>query len=343
MFLPEHGGALKQAAQYFNIALADWLDLSTGINPHAWPVPTIPCRIWQRLPEDDAALREAARNYYGVQHCVALPGSQYGIQQLPEFICQQIERNRQSIQVLTVRPSYFEHEKNWRRVGCQVKSVSREAIEENIDQCQVLVLVNPNNPSGDVFSIETLCRWHAELRKRQGFLIIDEAFMDCQPENSLALMANQPGLVILRSFGKFFGLAGLRLGFLLAEQGFCREWQKILGPWAVSYPTQYVAIEALKDAYWQKIMRKNIHASWARLGIMLKQKGLSPHGGQSTLFQWVRTEQAEQIYSQMARQGVLLRLFKDPLSLRIGLPEKEQDWQRLEESLSKLSINKCVA
>lgn len=345
MFLPEHGGALHAAAKYFAIPLERWLDLSTGINPSTWPVPAIPNSVWRRLPDSATELRRCANHYYGSQSCVAVPGSQAAIQILPKILQPYLNKqHRSDIKVLLVDNMYREHEKIWSRFGAGIVTCPWQEVEKHLSKVDVLILVNPNNPTGQIYSPAKMLQWHEQISRRGGFLIVDEAFMDVLPQYSIAAHSHQAGLIVLRSIGKFFGLAGLRLGFVLAQARLCQSIAEELGPWSVSHCAEYVGIQAIMDTYWQEKMRKNIHASWTRLGIMLKQMGLPPNTGEGgRLFHWVQHEQAGKIVHQMAQQGILLRLFQAPtIGFRIGLPEKEQDWQRLELSLQQLGIKSCA-
>ena len=206
----EHGGRLRKAAIEYGIAEADWLDLSSGLAPWPWPIPEIPLRAWARLPETDDGLEKAASEYYGAGPLLPVPGSQAAIQLLP--------RLRRSGKVGVLSPCYAEHAEAWRRAGYVVREVQEQEVDFFLDSLDVLVVVNPNNPTGLSLSPQRLLDWHARLAQRGGWLVVDEAFIDVTPDLSLASHADQVGLIVLRSFGKFFGLAGVRLGFVLAER-----------------------------------------------------------------------------------------------------------------------------
>ena len=207
----EHGGRLRAAAQRYGIAVADWLDLSTGIAPYGWPLPPIPADAWQRLPEQDDGLEALARDYYGAAALLPVAGSQAAIQALPRL-------RRPGLRVGVVSPAYAEHALAWRREGHLVQELSEGTVERDLEYFDLLLVINPNNPSGRLIERQRLLGWHARLAERGGWLVVDEAFMDCTPQHSLAADSQRPGLIVLRSFGKFFGLAGTRLGFVLAEQ-----------------------------------------------------------------------------------------------------------------------------
>ncbi|RFQ15120.1 threonine-phosphate decarboxylase, partial [Pseudomonas sp. ATCC 13867] len=238
----EHGGRLRRAAQHYGIPLAEWLDLSTGISPWPWSLPNIPASAWMRLPEDDDGLEAAARRYYGAETLLPLSGSQAAIQLLP--------RLRRPGKVGVVSPCYAEHAHAWRSAGHILREVGDHEVTHHLERFDVLVVVNPNNPTGRRIDPGVLLEWHARLHERGGWLVVDEAFMDCTPEQSLApRCATRPGLVVLRSFGKFFGLAGARLGFAFAEPRLLAGLAQSLGPWAVNGPTRWAAQAVLGDLH----------------------------------------------------------------------------------------------
>lgn len=323
----EHGGRLRHAARQYNIAETDWLDLSTGINPNGWPVPAVPGEIWQRLPQDDDDLLDAAQNYYGASQLLAAAGSQAAIQALPML--------RPPAQVALVTPSYAEHAHAWQRCGHQVVGVPAAEILQVGMTAQVVVIVNPNNPTGKLFSRDELLRLHEQLAACGGWLVVDEAFIDAAPEHSLASACPRPGLIVLRSLGKFFGLAGARVGFVLAEENILQPLNELLGPWPVAAPSRHVAALALRDAAWQNAKRKTLPLAAQRLADLLKAHGLPPTGGTS-LFQWVCCADAENVHEQLSRQGILTRLFDAPHSLRFGLPRDEAQWARLADALIRM-------
>lgn len=324
----EHGGRLRAAAKHYGIDQADWLDLSTGIAPWAWSIPEIPLQAWARLPEVDDGLEAAACAYYGVSHLLPVPGSQAAIQALP--------RVRSACKVGVLSPCYAEHAHAWRKSGFLVREVLEHEVEYFLDSLDVLVVVNPNNPTGLHLTSERLLEWHTRLAERGGWLVVDEAFMDNTPTHSLAAETWRIGLIVLRSFGKFFGLAGVRLGFVLAEPGLLKSLAREIGPWAVSGPTRILGRECLSDSEGQIQQRLRCEQASQRLVALLGKHGLTPQGG-CALFQWSVTPQAQALYEFCARRGVLLRLFagddSGSGSLRFGLPREEADWQRLDNVL----------
>ena len=324
----EHGGNLVTAARQYGIPLDDWLDLSTGINPSGYPVPTIQASLWQRLPQGDDGLREAAARYYGTPHVLPCAGTQAVLQVLPKL--------RAPCRVAIPTPTYAEHPKAWEAAGHSITRFNPADADQQVTETDVLLLCHPNNPTGQRYDRATLQGWLDVLSKKGGWLIVDEAFLDTDPAQSLAPLAGQPGLIVLRSLGKFFGMAGARVGFLIAWQALRDEAEELLGPWPISGPARYAARCALEDAVWQSTTRTRLEQDATRLARLLQQHGLPVAGGTS-LYQWVKTERAEALHVQLARQGILTRLFRAPLSLRFGLPGTEPDWQRLESALAPLT------
>lgn len=323
----EHGGNLLWAAAHYGIAPERWLDLSTGVNPRGYPVPEIPPSTWLRLPEAKDGLERVAGAYYGTDCLRPVAGSQAAIQTLPRLF-----PPRTRIGILS--PTYGEHPYSWQQQGHQVIPLAANQVEEALPTIDLLLVVHPNNPTGQRLPVATLTDWHDRLTAQGGWLILDEAFMDTTPEDSLAHRAGQPGLILLRSLGKFFGLAGARVGFVLGPSGVLDRLATLLGPWAVSGPSRFVARQALADQSWQIDTRQRLHADSDRLRTVLTQAGLPPTGS-TPLFQWVTTPHHETIQNALAGRGIWIRRFTDPPSLRFGLPADEEGWARLHDAVKK--------
>lgn len=325
---PDHGGRLRRAAENSNIPLDEWIDLSTGINPKGWPIVELPSAIWQRLPEPNDGLEEAAANYYGTNDLLPVAGSQAAIQALPKL------RAIGTIGLPDV--GYAEHAFAWHQAGHHCIHLPGGDPGHRIDDCDVLVVINPNNPTGKLFPVEQLLEWRATLALRGGWLVVDEAFIDISPEQSLAHYCPLPGLIVLRSLGKFFGLAGIRSGFVLAEARLRAQLQKKLGPWSVSGPTRFVAKAALGDSHWQSEARRQLQAAGCRLQRLLSGFGFAG-SGDHPLFKWIQTDKAALYFDQLTQHGILVRYFEHPKSLRFGLPSKEQHWKKLELALREIT------
>jgi cobalamin biosynthesis protein CobC len=334
----EHGGRLLQAAQRYGLPRERWLDLSTGINPIPWQGLSPPAASWNRLPEDEDGLIEAAESYYGGPRPVAVSGSQAAIQALPRLWA--LGRGRQSAvaRVGVPAPGYNEHAHGWKQAGHDLVPLAVADFAAAVDQLDVLVVCNPNNPTGERITPVELLEWHARLSARGGWLIVDEAFADSTPQTSVARHADREGLIVLRSLGKFFGLAGARVGFVFSASPLLDALAAWLGPWTVAGPSRLVAQAALRDRAWQDATRSRLRSDGVRLAELLARHDLPPAGG-CDLFQWVRTERALEIHEALARRGLLTRRFDSPASLRFGLPAAAEDWQRLDEALQSLRLS----
>ncbi|MEO5336720.1 MAG: threonine-phosphate decarboxylase CobD [Magnetospirillum sp. WYHS-4] len=321
----DHGGDLAAATAAFGMPAEDWLDLSTGINPHSYLVLPPHPEAWSRLPDTGVTMRllAAAARCYGVADpslVVAAPGTQALIQWLPLLV------GRTRVAVLS--PTYAEHAGAWRAAGHTVVEVGGLAALKAA-QPGVAVIVNPNNPDGRRVRPADILDLTEQMAERRGLVMVDEAFADTLPEISVAAQAGLPGLVVLRSFGKFFGLAGLRLGFALAWPDMAEALRSALGPWAVSGPAAAVATGALEDDTWIAITRQRLRLSMEQLHALLQRSGLEVLGGTS-LFVLTAHDRAPDLHAHLARQGIWVRRFSDhPRWLRFGLPP-EGSWERLE-------------
>ncbi len=316
----EHGGQLRNAAKHYKIPLEHWIDLSTGINPNGYPIPAIPTHCWQRLPENNDGLLTVAQDYYQAESLLAVAGSQAAIQMLPHLY------PRSKVGILT--PAYAEHKACWQQAGHQVIPLRPENVESHLSQLQVLIIVNPNNPTGHLFSPQQLLDWHKILQAKNGWLIVDEAFIETYPNHSLSHLEPQIGLIILRSIGKFFGLAGIRCGFVIGTPSLLALLEEKLGVWPLSHPSRYIATKALTDRQWQQQMLIALPQQGRRLQKLLQTQNLNPTG-RHALFQWIKMPRAEELHQQFAQQGILTRLFTEPKSLRFGLPKNEVEWDKL--------------
>lgn len=322
----EHGGNLHDAVIRFGRPLDDWLDLSTGINPHWYPVPPLVDNVWHRLPESSAALADAAANYYGAPLMLPVAGTQMAIQALP--------RLRPPSRVVVASPSYAEHAHHWGQHGHAMRQIPYADLETAVSDCDVMVVCNPNNPTGETVAPEYLLRWAEHMVPRGGWLIVDEAFADPTPHTSVTRWSDRPGLIVLHSIGKFFGLAGLRLGFVAAHPNFLVLLANTLGPWTVSGPAQQIGCAALRDQAWQDAMRVRLQNSGRRLHDLLREHGIDATG--SALFQWWPESEAEVFWHHMAERGIWVRLFRQAArGIRLGLPPDEAGWQRLAKALEQ--------
>jgi len=322
--MPEHGGNLRDATLRFG--RNDWLDLSTGVNPQWYPAPTLAGNAWHRLPEHDPELAEAAQAFYGAPHMLAVAGTQAAIQALP--------RLRAPSRVTVAAPSYAEHAHHWAQHGHSTRQVPYAELDAAIDSSDVVVICNPNNPTGATVPKTALLAWAERLGARGGWLVVDEAFADTENINSVAACSGQTGLIVLRSIGKFFGLAGIRLGFVATHPALLQALGDMLGPWTISGPAQQIAKAALRDTAWQDHTRDRLLAQGARLRKLLAAHGIQSNG--AALFQWWDEDKAEQFWQHMAERGIWVRLFRHAArGIRLGLPPDEAGWQRLKTALQE--------
>ena len=309
-----------------------WLDLSTGVNPWPWPVPTeLPDVVWQRLPSraDEDALIAAAREAYAVPagaEVVAAAGTQSLIQWLPQLA--------NAGPVAIVEPTYNEHALAWRTAGHEV--IACAGLDDIPDAVRHAVVVNPNNPDGRVTSRATLAGAAVRLRDRGGWLVIDEAFADIAPDISAARLCVDLPVVILRSFGKFYGLAGLRLGFAIARKDIAQRVASALGPWACSGPALIIGATALRDHEWARGTRDTLQHEARKLDAVLAAAGFKAVGG-TGLFRLVQRTDANKVHAWLAAQHIWCRRFEwaDDL-LRFGLPPHDRDLDRLASVLASL-------
>jgi cobalamin biosynthesis protein CobC len=322
-----HGGALNAARRLAPEAPRPWIDLSTGINPHAYPLPDLGPDIWTRLPESDAiaALESAAARRYGaaLEAVVAGPGSQALIHALARLAPKGVVGGLGAI--------YGGHAEAFAAAGARLaQAASLEALAE----CDVAVVVNPNNPDGQVAGRVDLLDLHASLLRRGGLLIVDEAFADFEDDESLTPFLPATGAVVLRSFGKTFGLAGLRLGFAVASSDVGKRLRAALGPWPVSGPAIAIGAKALADLEWTTAMGVRLGQEAARLDALLTDNGWRILGG-TRLFRLAARGDAMEAFERLLAAGVLTRLFADAQDrLRFGIPGEEAHWGRLAAALA---------
>jgi cobalamin biosynthetic protein CobC len=326
-----HGGNLARARSLFPQAPAPWIDLSTGINPISYPHSPIPAEAFSRLPEPALAeiLRERAARAYGARsaaHVAAAPGTQILLPLVSE-----LAKKSAKPKAVILSPTYAEHARAARLNGFDVIETDDFATLSTAD---LAIVVNPNNPTGRVISKSDLLALATALKEKGGMLIVDEAFGDAgDGYESLCGDVDQDGIVVLRSFGKFYGMAGLRLGFAVATPQTAGLLESRLGPWAISGPALHIATEALSDKHWQVDMRLHLRQKSERLDEVLYAAGLTVSGG-TNLFRLVRHENAANIFSHLGEHGILVRAFEErQQDLRFGLPGRQEEWQRLRDAL----------
>lgn len=308
-----HGGGITAAAALHGGSPEDWLDLSTGINPCPTPLPDIPLRAWHRLPDRHLAdsARKAAREFYRSGDILPLPvpGTQSVIQLLPRLL-------EAGARVAILGPTYGEYERAFRSSGCAIDLI--DGIEQIVEDHKLVVIVNPNNPDGRLYTPDQLVALCRRMDKTGGTLVVDEAFGDAVGGMSLAPHAAElSNLIIFRSFGKFFGLAGLRLGFVIAAQGILDHIEEWLGPWAVSGPALSIAAVLLQSDV--APIRDRLSERHAALRSVLAAANLTVIGG-TELFALVEHAHAASLHAHLCRNRILVRKFDyAPHWLRFGI------------------------
>lgn len=362
---PQHGGNLSHAMAEFGGQAEQWLDLSTGISPYSWPVAKVltraPSSCWHQLPDDDLyqATQSAAAEYYaplsqaGCEQYVLASGTQAIIQQLPVFFAASVYQKPVSeLRIWVMAGSYGEHRYCWRKAGAQVAEKSAQQLRDSLQDLHaglpdVLLLVNPDNPSGESWTYDEIQSWQKRLSKNDGWLILDCAFADSNGEvfsNNKAegFSNNENGtentrqsennLLLLTSIGKFFGLAGLRFGCCILPPQWAQRLREQLGPWPVSGLTLWLAQQAFADHVWQQQNRMAIQQIQQQL--IDACEGL-PVYGTTPLFITLQSSEAEYWQQQLASRKIWSRCFKQQNLLRLGLPQ-QHNFERLQLALTSL-------
>lgn len=324
-----HGGALDLVQQRFTDAPSPWIDLSTGINPWPYPNTRISPDAHAHLPTKTRyeTCQSAMAHVIGAQpENVALaPGSELLIRLLPTIL------SAETIAVLA--PSYGDHARVWRTAN---RTVVETADPLSLaDQVDAVIICQPNNPDGRVFSQEAIQEALSQLRRRSGWLIVDEAYADLTPNLSLAPHVNRGGLIVLRSFGKFFGLAGVRLGGLIAPPSVLAVLRQSLGEWPVSGAALEIGARAYADHSWQDQTRKKLQQARLALDETLDEAGFKNNSG-TDLFRYVETPgNAHALWTHLARSGIYTRRFAWSQDyLRFGLPKDQDSHNRLRTALT---------
>lgn len=324
-----HGGRISVARARFPDAPTPWLDLSTGISPWAYPIPELSVECWTRLPDpgDLEALISVARDAYGVDdraQVVPVAGTDLAINLIPRLVGSHLH-------VSIVAPTYTAHQVAWDNAGHRVSLVDDV---RDIGDSGVAIAVNPNNPDGRVWSPEQLAETADRLARNGGFLVVDEAFCDCAPELSVVSQGQDLShVIVLRSFGKFYGLAGVRLGFIVTGRAIGSELAALMSEWPVSGPAIAIGRQALSDRDWADEQRVRLADAALRLNALLQSNGLTIEGGTS-LFTLAAHDNATGVFERLAMRGILVRPMANPRLLRFGIPGCDSDFARLQAAIS---------
>jgi cobalamin biosynthetic protein CobC len=346
-----HGGKVATARALFPGAQRPWMDLSTGISPWAYPYESLlEPDAFMRLPDPEAlaGLEAAASACFGVadaSRVIALPGTDIGLRLLGPLFPE--------ASVAVVRPGYSGHVSAWMEWSegssgrVRPAKLIRDAdLEIAAREHDIVVLANPGTPDGRTIERERLLEAGRRLERRNGLLIIDEAYVDAQPALSLCAAASDAegsgasasrNLIVFRSFGKFFGLPGLRLGFIVVPRDQAHRFRHALGDWPLTGPAIGVGTAAYLDTRWHQMQRERVALASSRLDAMLKNAGLIIEGG-TPLFRLARCANADSLFRHLASHAILTRPFADDSGLlRIGLPGEEMQWKRLAAALETRS------
>ncbi|MEH6444739.1 MAG: aminotransferase class I/II-fold pyridoxal phosphate-dependent enzyme [Oceanospirillaceae bacterium] len=323
-----HGGDIISASAQYFVPLAHWIDLSTGLNPASYPCDDVPSSAYQHLPYLQPSFLQAASSYYGSEQSIPLIGSQMLIQNLPFCVTKKA--------VLLPSAGYSEHRQSWQQAEFELneypafdtaKAVASINQQLSLNNQQHVVVINPNNPTGLLINPQQLIKW-ANTLATDCYMIVDEAFIDMEPEQSVLSHQWPNNMLVLRSFGKFFGLAGIRIGFAFCRGALKQRIEQQLGLWMINGPAQYLATKAMQDTLWQQTARLQIPQA-----ALLTQHIFAPlinsieipwqtHQPLFSSYQ-MSLKQALAVQDCFAKAGVLIRVIAlDNSALNTGIEEQ---------------------
>jgi cobalamin biosynthetic protein CobC len=327
-----HGGDLTEAKKAFNHILIDsWIDLSTGINPNSYDSTGIILSNLDTLPTKDSydKLVAAAKNYYGVLNANSLcisSGAQSLINILPYIFS--IKKN-----VAIFSPTYSEHSISWKSANHSVREINK--IDQILNE-DIIVVTNPNNPDGLIYSHSDIEEIYSKIEKNNGLLIIDESFIDVTPELSFVKNLQNKNIIILKSFGKFFGLAGLRIGFAIGNKDQIYNLENILGPWPVSTVALNIATKAISDIDWIKGTRSLLLKLSEELNSDLFSSGYNINGS-TAFFTLISVKNAKKMQHELANKGIWTRIFDyNSRWIRVGVPKDKETLEYLINTIRKI-------
>ncbi|GAA6136039.1 threonine-phosphate decarboxylase CobD [Oceaniserpentilla sp. 4NH20-0058] len=342
---PQHGGSLTYYAKHYGIEQSNWLDLSTGINPNGYTHFQIHNALYQQLPDEQDGLTEVAAAYYKCSSLLMVPGSSWAIQTLPLILN---KKNDRALKVLLPKMGYQEHARAWRQHGAHLQFYDDTPSQALLVNCDICVLINPNNPTGQLTKKTQVIEMAETLNNHNGYLIVDEAFMDMHPHESvLPDLANN--IIVLRSLGKFFGLAGIRVGSVFAHARLLCELNEHLPCWAVSHVARHITKCALQDTAWIEQSRLAINSSVLKLQRFIQQKLKSEIEDKTVIILssdlfitliFSESSHAKNSHHILCQQGIYTRLLDDRAGIRLGLPVNSYaNWQKIDQGLSAVANN----
>lgn len=331
-----HGGNLNAIKKRYGAFSGNWLDLSTGVSPFPYDDSSVVLSTLTALPSEDGELEKVAANYYGVESILMTPGSMWSIKQLPNVLsATALNANKTA---LLPKEGFSEHKIAWLQNGFDIEEYHVQPSYEQMARASVCIIINPNNPTGHLIT-EADIKGLIKTSKEQGvFLIVDEAFMDAQPECSIAYQVKgawPEHLIVLKSFGKFFGLPGLRLAGLIANDAILAKAKTILGPWGVSSLAQALGISAYQNHQWQAEQRQKLQQKSRQLHDLLSRYFPASNVFKNDLFITCKFEGSLALYESLLQNGIYTRLLDDDSGIRFGLPHTQSGLERLHQALKE--------
>ena len=310
-------------AQTLEFTAADWLDVSTPVNPRPYPVPAVDPACWHEWPSDDDGLLPAAAGYYGNERLLAVGGVSAATRALPHLF--------PPAALACLTPMDDAHSAAWHRAGHPLRRLPTLARALAAATPKVLI-ANPNPLTAMTLPRATLLAAAGELDKRGGWLIVDETLADADPANSVAQFAGRndaPRLIVLRSLAPFFGLPGARVGFVLGATDKLDKLSQLLGSYTLATPSRAVARSALLDTVWQARAREQLALSSLRLCAALAPLGETQA---TALFCSVATPHVDGLVEHFAAGSI--RPHAAHGVVRFALPRSDAEWRRLSTAIS---------
>lgn len=333
----KHGGNKNEAARAYGIEPAEMIDLSTGISPNPYPLSLSQLDLSDliELPQEDkaASLKNIMRKAWSVPDSAEIAlasGSGALISLIPHI------HKGDMRQVYCPEPAYSEHPMAWQRAGFRMIPYEAGTIPEiYLNKTAAIIAVQPGNPMGHCASPDAWLELMEKAAAHKVMIIMDEAFIDLMPEQSLVPYLGRKGLIVIRSFGKFYGLAGVRLGAAIGHPDDITALEDLLGPWPVSAMAVQFAAEAMSDHGWADDQRDWCATQMASLKKELMARGITIIGG-TDLYVLIEIEDAKTLQDKLARAGFWTRIFEHyPNWMRLGLARDDAATTRFLKALDK--------
>ena len=323
----EHGGNLDKAISFYGGKESEWIDLSTGINPNSYPIPKLSISDWRSLPTKTEIkdLESIIKSKQKISsEIIMVPGAQMAINFLPFLL------KGEGTEVRILTPTYNEYNYCFTNTGFKVNSCQKFNQLFNSD---IAIIVNPNNPDGKIYEINELF----ELSKSVKILIVDESFIDSVECDSIVNQLNEDvsNIIVIRSFGKFFGLAGLRLGYVFSGKEIIRKFKRFFGPWQISKMSVKIATIAFSDDVWIKKTKNNLNEKANAIDNLMKKINWKITGG-TNLFRLYSTSNSDLAQKLLAEKFIWSRKFSYSKKwIRLGIPN-ERDFKKLKKIVMRL-------